>query len=457
MSPTPLSTVATWAGGRALSGRADLLVSNVCTDSRALQCGDFFVALRGERFDAHAFLGEAAERGAIGALVETAPVGLDPAFAVVQVSDVLGGLQSLAGAYRSSLASKVVCITGSNGKTSTKDLTAGVLGRRWLVNKTAGNLNNHIGLPLTLLRATREHEAQVVEIGMNHPGEIAPLANLARPDVAIVTNVGVAHIEHMGSSEAIALEKGMLAEAVHAGGTVVLNADDRFTPGIARRTSARVITAGLDGGDVRATDLEQTNSGMKFRLHATGQCVRAELPVIGAHMVQNAALACAAGLALGLSLEECAAGFAELQLTKGRLTIREVGSVQIIDDTYNANPDSMVAALRTLAKVGGGGRRFAVLGKMGELGQASEEGHRRAGVAAGEVGIPWLIAVGEEARWIAEAAQTGGVPNVRWVPTVDEAIETLRAEIRSGDVVLVKGSRSAKMERVVQALEGGQN
>lgn len=455
MNPTALSDIAQWSGGHLIQGDPGVSVTDVCTDTRTLKAGDLFIALRGENFDAHTFVAEAARRGASAVLVEEAPAGLPPTTAVILVSDTLQALQALAAAYRRSLSIKVVCITGSNGKTSTKDLVASILSQRMSVTKTDGNLNNHIGLPLTLLRANASHAVQVAEIGMNHPGEIAPLAAIAQPDVAVITNVGVAHIEFMGSRENIALEKGMLAEAVGKNGYVILCADDDQTPGISKRTRAKVITAGLSSGDIHATDLEPLSNGTKFRLHAAGQSVSAELPVPGEHMVRNALLACAAGLHFGLTLEECAAGLRGLQLTKGRLTQKEVGGIRILDDTYNANPDSMSAALVTLARMPTDGRRIAVLGRMGELGQEAERGHRRVGEVAGREHIPCLITVGEEARWTADSAESTGVAEVVRTATVEDATAALRRLARPGDIVLVKGSRSSRMERIVQAMEGG--
>jgi UDP-N-acetylmuramoyl-tripeptide--D-alanyl-D-alanine ligase len=455
MDATPFSFIAESTGGRLLGGDPAATVTNVCTDSRALKPGDLFVALRGEKFDGHHFLAEAARTGAAGAITETEMPDAPAGFARIVVGDTLRALQSLAGAYRATLPLRAVGITGSNGKTSTKDFTAAVLAQRFSVTRTAGNLNNHIGVPLTLLRASRSHQAGVFEAGMNHPGEIAPLAALIRPDVAIITNIGVAHIEFMGTREAIALEKGMLAEAVGAGGTVVLNADDEFTPSIAKRARARVVTAGIAGGEVRASNLEAVSNGTKFRLHAAGQSVEAELPVPGEHMVRNSLLACAAGLALGLTLEECARGLRDPQLTAGRLTQKTVGGIHILDDTYNANPDSMSAAVVTLARMPGAGRRIAVLGFMGELGHECERGHRRVGEIAGREKLDALITVGTEARWIADEAESAGVREVIRAADAEAAARALREIATPGDTVLVKASRSARLERVIQSIEGG--
>ena len=454
MDATPLSQIAAWSGGRLIGGNPGATVTTISSDSRALGPGDLFVAIRGERFDGHEYLAEVARLGAVGAIVEKEAPGLPSGFALIVVTDAVLGLQSLAAAYRATLRLTSVCITGSNGKTSTKDLCASVLAQRFSVTRTAGNLNNHLGVPFSILRADSSHDVGVFEIGMNHAGETAPLAAIARPDIAIITNVGVAHIEFLGTREAIAQEKGMLAEAVGKNGTVILNADDEFTPTIAARTRALVVTAGLNGGEVRATDLEQLSEGIKFRLHATGQCVEAELPVPGEHMVRNALLACAAGIALGLTLDECAAGLRTLNLTAGRLTQKTIGGIRILDDTYNANPDSMSAALVTLARMPVAGRRIAVLGGMGELGKESESGHRSVGEVAGREKIGCVITVGEAARWIADAAEGSGVGSVIRTADAEEATRTLRGLAQPGDTVLVKASRSARLERIVQAMEG---
>jgi len=452
MEATPLETIARWAGGQLVAGDALATVRQVCTDSRALQPGDLFVALRGEKFDAHEFAAEAARRGAAAVIGERVPEGFSPGCGLILVADSLVALQQLARSYRQTLALQVVGLTGSNGKTSTKDLTAAVLGARFQVTKTAGNFNNHIGLPLTMLRARASDQIGVFEMGMNHPGEIAPLAALAAPDVGIVTNIGTAHIEHLGSREAIAQEKGMLAEAVNASGTVILNGDDEFTDSIALRTRADVLLAGLVRGEVRGEALRADFEGTRFDLVARGQRVEAWLPIPGEHMVRNALLAVAAGLVFGLGLEECAQALSRVELTKGRLERKSVRGIHLLDDTYNANPESVCAALRTLAALPSTGRRIAVLGRMGELGVESERGHRQVGAVAAEIRVDCLLCVGEEAHWIADAATQGGVAQVVKVRHTDEATAALRESARPGDLVLVKGSRSARMERIVEGL-----
>jgi len=452
MDPLPISKIAQLANGLLVQGDAEKIVSRLSTDSRTLQSGDFFIPLRGENFDGHRFVEQASEQGAVGAMVEESWRGAVPkAFALIRVTDTLVGYQTLAANYRKSLPLKVIAITGSNGKTSTKDFVAATLARGFRVTKTEGNFNNHVGLPQTMLAASAEDEIAVWEIGMNHPGEIAALAKLAAPDAAIITNVGLAHIEFLGSRHAIALEKGALAEAAGEGGTVILNADDPFSSSIAARTEARIILAGIENGSVRATDLRQSATGCEFTILEGAHRCRAQLPVPGIHMVQNAMLAVAAGRAFGLSLEECAAGLASTPLTKARLQIKEINGIQFIDDSYNANPDSMKAAIRTLIELDADGRRIAVLGQMSELGEESDRGHREVGEEATALGLDILIAVGAIGAGIARAAQKAGLEKSFSVDSPEEAAVLLGKTAAPGDLILVKGSRSARMERVLEA------
>src|SRR5438105_6080971 len=349
MNRLSIIQIAELAQAAVSSGDGNAPVEKISTDSRTIKLGELFVALRGENFDGHNFVESVAKTGGAGAIVDLNWKGEIPAnFAIIRVEDTLRAYQNLAANYRKSLSLKVLAITGSNGKTSTKDFTAAVLAHRFRVTKTQGNFNNHVGLPRTMLEATSRDEVAVWEIGMNHPGEVAMLAKLAAPDAAIITNIGVAHIEFMGSREAIAAEKGALAEAVAPDGTIILNADDRFTREIAARTQGKVILAGTTAGTIRAGEVNQSGSGTDFTILEGAHRCRAQLPVPGLHMVQNALLAIAAGRVFGLSLEECAAGLVAAPLTKARLQVKEVRGVQFLDDSYNANPDSMKAALRTL-------------------------------------------------------------------------------------------------------------
>ena len=450
MNRLSILQIAELAGAKLESGDGNVLVEKVSTDSRTLKRGDLFVALRGENFDGHKFVEAVAKAGAAGAIVDPDWKGSVPnKFAVIRAKDTLLAYQDLAANYRKSLPIKVLAITGSNGKTSTKDFAASVLTRKFRVTKTEGNFNNHVGLPRTILEATSEHEIGVWEVGMNHPGEIGALAKIAAPNAAIITNVGVAHIEFMGSRDAIAQEKGTLAEAVGPEGTVILNAEDPFSEAIAKRTRAKVVFAGIERGSVRAIEVRQSSDGSEFTILEGAHRCRAQLPVPGLHMVQNALLAVAAGRVFGLSIEECAAGLAAAPLTKARLQIKEVRGVQFIDDSYNANPDSMTAALRTLVELGAEGKRIAVLGEMRELGSETESGHAQVGEAAAEFGIDQLIAIGENGVIIADAAEKAGLKKSTAVKSTTEAAELLGEIAEPGDLVLIKGSRLAQTERVI--------
>jgi UDP-N-acetylmuramoyl-tripeptide--D-alanyl-D-alanine ligase len=457
MNPLTFSQIAQFAGASLSSGDGTVVINKVSTDSRTIKTGELFVALRGENFDGHDFVETVAKSGATGALVDANWKGNVPSnFALLRATDPLQAYQALAAKYRRSLTLKVLAITGSNGKTSTKDFAASVLARRFRVTKTEGNFNNHVGLPRTILEATSDDEVAVWEIGMNHPGEIAALSEIAVPDAAIITNIGVAHIEFMGSREAIAMEKGALVEAVGRQGTVILNVDDPFSEGIAARTRAKVVFAGTTGGAVQAIEIRQTAEGAEFTIVEGAHRCRAQLPVAGSHMVQNALLAVAAGRAFGLSIEECAAGLAAAPLTKARLQIKDIGGVQFLDDSYNANPDSMKAALRTLVELDAEGKRIAVLGEMRELGVESERGHREVGETAATLGVDQLITIGDVAELIAEGARTAGLNKISSARSTGEAAKLLGEIAEPGDLVLIKGSRAARTEEVIEQF-GSQN
>jgi UDP-N-acetylmuramoyl-tripeptide--D-alanyl-D-alanine ligase len=451
MNPLPLSQIAQFAGASLSSGDANIVVQKISTDSRTLKPGELFVALRGENFDGHNFVESVAKSGAAGAIVESNWKGKVPEnFALLRAKDTLQAYQQLAAKYRRSLRLNVIAITGSNGKTSTKDFAAAVLARRVRVTKTEGNFNNHVGLPRTMLEASLGDEVAVWEIGMNHPGEIAALAKLAAPDVAIITNIGVAHIEFMGSRERIAEEKGALAEAVGGDGTVILNADDAFTTRIAACARGKVILAGIAAGMIRADEISQSAAGTEFTILEGAHRCRAQLPVPGLHMVQNALLAVAAGRVFGVSLEDCAAGLIAAPLTKARLQIKEIGGVQFLDDSYNANPDSMKAALHTLVELDCDGKRIAVLGEMRELGKESEHGHREVGETAAALKIDHLIVIGKTAAAIADGARRAGLQSAAIVSSTSEAAELLDQIAAPGDLVLIKGSRAARTEEVIE-------
>lgn len=449
MKPLSAQQIATILGVSITAGDGEVLASGgVSTDTRKLPSHCVFIALRGEKFDGDVFAQGALEAGAAVAIVHRWQGAVPSGAAVIEVPDTLLALQRLARWWRQQLDIPVVGITGSNGKTSTKDFTAAVLGTRFKVSATRGNLNNHIGVPLTVLATTEEHTAAVWEMGMNHSGEIAPLCEIARPKYGIITNIGTAHIEFLGSREAIAEEKGMLARSLPHNGTLFLPATCDFFDYLRQRTRAGLVAVGNGRGVVRAEDLDFQADGTRFTLVIEGaEKVEVWLPVPGRHMVTNALLAAGAGWKLGLTPQEIAAGLSGSSLTGGRLGRFEWNGVTIIDDTYNANPESMAAAIDTLADtpVPEGSQRFIVLGRMGELGPFAPAAHQRIGELAAKRQLT-LLAVGDGAEGI--AAGFGGAPHF---PDLDEAARWLSREVKPGDVVLFKGSRTATVERVMNA------
>ena len=442
-------------------------LAGVVIDSRKVTPGSLFVALRGERQDGHDFVADAFGRGAVAALVSRAVPGGWPTWPVqgawpegavegpvcLQVPDVLVALQEVASAWRSRCRCRVVAVTGSVGKTSTKEAIAQVLARRGRVLKSEGNLNNEIGLPLTLLHLRAEHQWAVVEMGMYAPGEIARLVEIARPAVGVVTNVGPVHLERLGSIEAIARAKAELPQGLPAEGVAILNGDDERVRAMAEVTRAHAITFGLGAGcDLRATDVESHGlAGLAARFHHQGHVHQVRLPWLGRHNVYVALAAAAVGAAEGLAWSEITEGLAEAG-TLGRMAILagHAGST-ILGDTYNACPASMLADLDLLAELQG--RRLALLGDMLELGAYEEEGHRQVGRRAAEV-LDVLATVGPRAHWIAEEARrcNPGLAVTAWQDR-EEAAAWLRSQLMPGDYVLVKGSRGMALDQVVPLLQ----
>ncbi len=455
MKPLPISTVTEFCEGKLIAGDGSRLINHVKTDSRKVQPGDLFIALIGENFDAHDFITQVANAGAAAVIVSRAPAEPLPGCAVILVPDTLLALQNLARNHRRLLNPLVIGITGSNGKTSTKDFTAAVMSRKYQVCATEENLNNHIGLPLTILSMTSTQNCGVFEMGMNHEGEIALLCSIGEPDAGIITNIGVAHIENLGSQEAIAREKGTLATCVPADGLVVLNANDESSPSIGRRSKARIVTAGIGCGDVSAIVHESDETGSRFDLNfSDGSSVETHLPVPGRHMVANATLAAACAWHYGVPPLEIADALRSVKLTHGRMQVKRVCGVMFFDDSYNANPDSMRAGLKTLATMTASGRKVAVLGRMGELGAHAAQGHREVGECAADCGLDAVFTLGDEAAQIsAAAAAKQSTMQTRNFSSHEDCATFLRGWLKEGDAVLLKGSRSAGMERVLSHLE----
>ncbi len=449
MKPLTAQQLADILGAPVAAGRGDVLITGgVSTDTRSLPLGAMFFALSGENFNGDTFAPQALAAGAAAAVVRDWTGEVPANTAVIVVADTLLALQRLACWWRKQLDIPVVAITGSNGKTSTKDFTAAILSRRFNVSATRGNLNNHIGVPLTVLATTPEHSAAVWEMGMNHAGEIAQLCEIARPKYGIITNIGTAHIEFLKTREAIAEEKGMLARALPADGILFLPATCEFREYLRQRTRAAMVAVGNGRGLVRAENLRFEVDGTLFTLVIEGaETAEVSLPVPGRHMVTNALLAAGVGWKLGLSPAEIAVGLSTAILTGGRLGHYLYQGTTVIDDTYNANPESMAAAIETLADtpVSNGARRIIVLGRMGELGSHAPAAHLRTGALAAERHLT-VVAVGEGAEGIAEGAK-----NAPHFPDLDQAAKWLTREVKPGDVVLFKGSRAATIERVMHA------
>lgn len=429
---------------------ADAEFCRVVTDTRQLQPGDLFVALKGENYDGHDFLAAAAGAGAVAALVSQPQ---DGGLAQIVVPDTLSALQAYAHSWRQDFDLPVVAVTGSNGKTTTKQLLAAVLAARGAVLATEGNLNNHIGLPLTLARLREEHRTAVIEMGANHPGEIALLAALARPQIGVVTQAGDAHLEGFGSRAGVAHAKGELFAALGAGGIAIINADDAFAPLWTQLAgAASVIRFGLEAGaDVTAVDIQPVDGGMRFTLRTPEGQSGVALPLAGRHNVCNALAAAATGVALGLSPEEIAQGLARASGISGRVVWKKTeGAARLIDDSYNANPTSLLAGLQLLSVQKG--ERWAVLGSMAELGSDTARLHVESGRAAKALGVERLYALGPSAPHYAEGFGVGA----RFFGSFEDLLAALRQDLHDGVVMLVKGSRSARMERVVAALCGPQ-
>ncbi len=422
-------------------------------DSREVRRGDLFVALPGEHRDGHDFVADALDRGAAGVVVRRAPQELPERTVAYVVEDCLKALQRIAAGHRAALPVKVIGVTGSVGKTTTKEIAAFVLGKRYRLVKNEANYNNEIGLPLTLLKLTPRHERAVLEMGMYAPGEIRLLCELARPEIGLVTNVGPVHLERMGSIEAIAAAKAELVEALPSDGFAVLNGDDRRGRAMAKRTKARVVYFGTsDGCDVRGSDLESKGlEGISFTLEYGGERLRVRTRLPGRHLLLNALGATAVALLDGMSLGEVAQALAAARVPLRLHVHRGRNDSTILDDTYNASPASMMAALELLADLPG--RRIAVLGDMRELGAEEQEGHRLVGREAARV-AQVIYAVGDLGHLIGEEAKRAGHPAVSLWPSKEEAARRLASELRVGDVVLLKASRAMALETILPELKG---
>lgn len=466
----PLSLVTDWLSAPLPSASASVMVQGVSTDTRTLQVGDLFIALRGEQFDAHEFLEDVREAGAVAAVVEGGhPMLSSPAldgWPLIVCDDTRDALGTLGQAWRQRYSVKVVAVTGSNGKTTTKELVTHLLAAAVgteAVLSTLGNFNNEIGLPLTLLRLAPQHRYAVIELGMSHPGEIAALAQLVQPSIAIVTNAQRAHLAGMGSLIGVAEEKGSLFDALPEAGAAIVNLDDPHAEQwLARIKTGRHIL-GTHVSSARsvlgvapafsAGIVETALQGQTLQMATPAGDVLVHLPLTGAHNASNAAQAMAAGFAAGLDVRAMAAALESFRGVAGRLQRKVAASgAQVIDDTYNANPDSMRAAIDVLASGHAGERAILVIGDMGEVGAESEALHAEVGAYAAQRGVGALYAVGPLSAAAVNAYQTKGGGEARHFATQEDLALALKSNLGAGAVVLVKGSRSSRMENVVNAL-----
>ena len=461
MAPRTLQYVADACRGTLTPGSPPgLVVARVCTDSRRVAAGDLFVALSGERFDAHQFLEQVAQAGAAATVAESNRLPADwRALPVVAVANTRTALGALAARYRRDFSLPVIAVAGSNGKTTTKELLAAVLREKFPTLASEASFNNDIGVPLTLLRLDASHGAAVLEVGTNHPGELAPLVRMIQPRFGVIPSIGREHLEFFGDVAGVVAEEGWLAELLPADGCLFLNGDNPHIAPIIARTAARVVKVGLDAGnDWRATDVRCDEHGMTFAVTAP----RAEfsggyqLRLHGRHQVVNALLALAVGAELGLMRGQLQAGLAGCTPPGMRLQLWETGGVRVLDDSYNANADSMLAALQTLQDFPCAGRKFAVLGDMAELGAQTDGAHAEVGERAATAGLEMLLAVGRMAGVTAQAATHAGLTGVREFADAESAGHALRELVRPGDVVLLKASRSSRIERVGEILRGAE-
>lgn len=449
MKKIDVKTMAAACGGRVLAGDENAYIERAEIDSRKIKPGDLFVAIKGEVTDGHKYLEMAKEKGAACLLVSDENYEIPEGIAAILADNTVKALQDIAKAYRSSLNIKIIGVTGSVGKTSTSDMIKAICETTYRTQKTKGNFNNHIGLPLTLLSFEPDTEVGILEMGMDKLGEIEFLAKLARPDIGVITNIGNVHIESLGTQDNIFRAKMEITSYFDDDSILVVNGDDKYLKNLESDTY-RIIKAGYDAenrftaGNVKADG----EKGISFTLGHSGEAVNVKLPVPGFHNALNGAIAAAACSCLGISIEKASEGLLNMALTDMRLTIREKNGIKVIDDTYNASPASMKSAIDVLTSVEGK-RRIAILADMFELGDISETAHREVGSYVAEKKVDLVVAIGEYAKYIAEGASS---VEVKYYRTRDEFLKVIFDTIRPGDVVLCKGSRGMAMEIVVNKI-----
>ena len=455
MEPRTLEFVAESCQGQLLTGERSACVSRVCTDSRLAKPGDLFVAIEGDRFDGHDYTGQALGQGAVAALVNRTRLGQADERPVIQVDETRQALGQLAARNRQDFDLPVIAIGGSNGKTTTKEILAKLLGQRFETLFSEASFNNDIGVPLTLLRLQNSHRAAVVEVGSNHPGEMESLLTIVRPTIGVLTSIGREHLEFFGDLDGVIREEGALAEVLPEEGCLFVNGDIEGLDAIRERCRCRVVTVGESAScDWRLTRIEPSAAGTQFEIISPKGDRNGvhRVNLLGRHNAQNAALAITVAVELRLSQEELYHGLQDCRPASMRMQTQTLGGVSVINDAYNSNPDSLQAALETLRAFPVRGKLIAVLGDMAELGVSSEPAHVEAGQQVAKLGLNGLIAVGEWADTMVRAAQLAGLANVAAFEDATHAGRALAMKLNPGDVVLIKGSRSSKLERVMEAL-----
>lgn len=450
MKSISLQTVAEWVGGR-LCGE-NKQINNVSIDSRTVDASTLFIAIKGDRFDAHDFVKDVGKSGAAAVMCHREVKCNLP---VIYVDDTKKAFVELAKNYRKSFDGlKVVGLTGSVGKTTTKEMTYEVVSKKYRAIKTEGNLNNDIGLPKTLLRLENDTQAAVIEMGMSAFGEISLLTKACLPDIGIITNIGVSHIEHLGSRDGILKAKLEILDGMKKGSPLILNGDNDKLSTV-KNDDYKLIFFGIENenADVRAFDIKENGSNTEFFVKAYSKTQKVTIPTVGIHNVYDALAAYTVGLLLELPNEEIAKALENYTPSGMRQRLKEVNGVKIIEDCYNASPDSQRAALNVLSDMNAG-RKIAVLGDMLELGDYSETAHREVGKFAAEKKIDVLYAFGEQSKYIAEEAKKG-VQRVLWFDDKAQLAKTLVQDVKSGDCVLFKASRGMKLEEIIEKLYEG--
>jgi UDP-N-acetylmuramoyl-tripeptide--D-alanyl-D-alanine ligase len=440
------------------AGEAEAKIKNVCTDSRQVKAGDVFFAIKGEKFDGHDFVAEVAAKGAGAVVVEKSKIGglkVPPGCAILTVDDVRIAFGKLAAAYRRDFSVPVIAVGGSNGKTTTKELISSVLRQKHSTLWSEASFNNDIGVPTTLLRLEKSHQAAVLEVGTNHPGELSSLVKIVQPNIGVITSIGREHLEFFGDVAGVAQEEGWLAELLPAEGKLFLNGDSLWADKIAARTRAKVVRVGFgEKNDWRATKVRLDKNGVTFQVAAPKAEYSGEyrINLLGRHQVVNALLAIGSGEEQRLGRAEIQRGLAECQPPKMRMQFWEANGVRVLEDCYNANADSMRAALETLCELPLQGRRVAVLGDMAELGAHTEAAHIEIGRRAAELKIGQLFTVGKNSAATAKAARDAGLTRVIEFADVESGVRAVKNFLKPGDVVLLKASRSSRLERIAETL-----